>query len=109
MNQKNIICDTCRFARKAKDGIVVACVKNAGDINLAALYGKCRRYEKGKMNAVDLCAKCANRYALNDGFVGDGCLIEDIRDKDVRTNPDGSIRMCRHFQLMENTRLPLFD
>lgn len=40
---KNIICADCKHARKSH-GNVMDC-KSIGNIQLAALYGKCRRYE----------------------------------------------------------------
>lgn len=40
-----IICATCRHARKSR-GLVIACLASCGNIQLAALYGRCRRYDK---------------------------------------------------------------
>ena len=45
MMNAEIICATCRHARKSR-GLVVACLASCGDIRLAALYGRCRRYDK---------------------------------------------------------------
>lgn len=48
---RKIICDSCRYARKSH-GSVVAC-KSIGYIELATLYGRCRKYEPRDSNKSD--------------------------------------------------------
>lgn len=43
MNQNELLCQTCRHARKSS-GKVVACT-SIGNLTLTFLYGLCRKYE----------------------------------------------------------------
>lgn len=43
MNQNDLLCQTCRYARKS-GGKVVACA-TIGNPTLTFLYGRCRKYE----------------------------------------------------------------
>lgn len=43
MNQNDLLCQTCRHARKS-GGKVVACI-SIGNPTLTFLYGRCRKYE----------------------------------------------------------------
>ena len=43
MNQNDLLCQTCRHARKS-GGKAVACI-SIGNPTLTFLYGRCRKYE----------------------------------------------------------------
>lgn len=78
-----------------------------GSIELAALYGRCRRYDPKRpttatANPAEVCPTCLYFVAGND-IDPDMCLAEPS-DTDTTANADGVINHCKLHQPIKPTR-----